>query len=102
MSSPKTVEVIVEALRTEATTWDTEADAIAGVGTWLGGQTLSGLELGIFNPMGGTYEHARSQIAGWCTQGGTAMHAIAEELRLNANAYESTDVDVAQHVEGAY
>lgn len=104
MSDPKTVEVIVGALRNEATTWDDQADRIAAIGTWCNGSaaTLSGLELGIFAPMGSTYDGVRSEIATWCTGGGTNMHDIADRLRINANAYEKTDTDVSQHVEGAY
>jgi hypothetical protein len=102
MSSPHTVEVVVEALRNEATTWDTEGDAMTGIGSWLNGATIEGASLGIFFAMHDVYESTRSQVAGWCAGGGTNMHAIADELRRNATAYETTDADVAQSVEGAY
>jgi uncharacterized membrane protein len=102
MSDPHTVEVVTDALRAEATTWDAQATTIAGVASWVSGQTLQGAAVGVFFAMGDTYEAVRSQIATWCAHGSTNMAAIAAELRRNATAYESTDVDVTQTVEGAY
>lgn len=96
------VDVVTSALRSEARTWDTEADAIGQVAASVEGLRLTYLTAGIFALVVSDHEAAVDQVAARCREGATAMRDIATALRGNAQAYEDRDADVAEHVAGAY
>ena len=94
--------VVVEALRKEADTWDTQGAAIATVSANAEALRLNYARAGIFAMIVSEYEAAIDQIAARCREGGTEMAAIATALRANADAYERRDADVSQNIAGAY
>ena len=96
------IDVVTAALRSEAQTWDTEADAIGQVGSSVEGLRLNHLTAGIFALVVSDYEAAVDQVGARCREGATAMRGIATALRANAQAYDDRDADVAEHVAGAY
>lgn len=96
------IDVVTSALRSEAQTWDAEADAIGQVAASVEGLRLNYLTAGIFALVVADHEAAVDQVAARCREGATAMRDIATALRANAQAYDDRDADVADHVDGAY
>ena len=96
------LSVVVEALRKEADTWDTQGAATAAVGTNAEGLRLNYARAGVFAVIVSQYEGAVDQISARCAEGSTEMTAIAKALRINADAYERKDAEVAAHIAGAY
>ncbi|HEY0215560.1 MAG TPA: type VII secretion target [Cellulomonas sp.] len=96
------IDVVTSALRSEARTWDAEADAIGAVAGGAEGLRLNYLTAGIFALIVSDHEAAVDQVAARCREGATAMGDIADALRQNAQAYDDRDADVSQHVDGVY
>ncbi|MBT0994413.1 ESX-1 secretion-associated protein [Cellulomonas sp. DKR-3] len=96
------LEVVVDALRQEATTWDEQAqrlDAITSAAAALG---MTGLQAGVFALMAGTTRDAAHRVGARCAEGRDVMGEVADALRTSATAYEQRDAAVADHVAGTY
>ena len=96
------IDVVTQALRQEAGTWDAQSEAIGQVAAAAEGQRMSGLQAGIFFVMRDAYDGAVTQVASRCQEGKSRMAEIATALRANADAYDRRDEEVSEHVEGAY
>lgn len=97
-----TVEVVVAALRQEATMWDEQARTLGTIARASGPLGLTGLQAGIFARMADASRDAAQQVAARCAEGQGAMHAVADALRASATAYDERDAAVADHVAGTY
>lgn len=102
MGDPKTVEVVTDALRLEATMWDEQSTKLGTISSAAAGLDMSYLQAGMFAIMVSAYGDAREQIQSRTSEGKTRTAEIADALRLNANAYDQADAEVTETVEGTY
>ncbi|WP_236121433.1 type VII secretion target [Cellulomonas palmilytica] len=96
------LDVVLGALRREATTWDEQAAAVRLVADAAGRLSLSTLESGVFALMHGAHADAVEHVVGRCREGGEAMADVATALRTTADAYERRDAAVAELVAGTF
>jgi len=96
------VDVVLQALRHEAGTWDEQGEVLAAVAATVESTQLSALQAGVFVVMRDAYSDAVEHVASRCREGSAEMTEIAAALRANATAYERRDEEVSSHVGGAY
>ena len=96
------VEVVVDALRQEASMWDEQAETLGTISRASSALGLTALQAGVFARMADASRDAAQQVAARCAEGAGATHAIADALRASATAYEERDAAVADHVAGTY
>lgn len=88
------VEVVVEALRSEAITWDENSGVVGQISSDVESLRMSRLQAGIFQIMVTAYNDAVDVVQSRCSEGTTNLADIATALRANADAYENQELEV--------
>lgn len=96
------VTVVTDALRAEAVVWDEQSSTIGTVAAAVGPLRLNRLQAGLFQAVVDEYAAICDKVQDRCLEGRTRMADIATALRLNADAYDRRDADVAESVDNAY
>lgn len=104
MSEPPAgeVTVVTDALRAEADIWDEQSAAIGAVVAAVDPLRMNRLQAGLFQGVVSEYAAVCDKIEDRCIEGRARMADIATALRLNADAYDRQDADVAETVDNAY
>ncbi len=88
------VSVALEAMRSDAATWDAAADRVDGPRTAIDGLTLTGADLSMWAVDLGldrTYDNARRTLESMLAQASDAFRTLGTSLRAAADTYERED-----------
>lgn len=96
------VRVVTDALRAEAAVWDGQATAIGAVSAAVEPLRLNRLQAGLFQGLVTEYAAICDKVEERCSEGRSRMTEIATALRVNADAYDRKDADVAASIDNAY
>lgn len=96
------MRVAVEALRTEASTWDAQSEQMAQARGAVDGLQLGLVEAGVFMPIVPAYHDLVTTLRARCDEGATAMRTVADTLIGVAGTYESTDEQNARQLKNLY
>jgi hypothetical protein len=100
--SAEQVTVATDALRHEAREWDTQGTTMGGLSTTVAGMEFGRPEAGLFQLMVGPYNDVIHSVAARCTEGATAMTAIADTLRAVADTYDAEDQAAMHRIKNVY
>jgi hypothetical protein len=94
--------VVTDALRAEAVVWDDQSAVVGAVSAAVDPLRLNRLRAGLFQGIVDEYAAVCDKVEDRCAEGKRRMAEIASALRLNADAYDRRDADVAENVDNAY
>ncbi|HEX5201595.1 hypothetical protein ACFQS1_25520 [Paractinoplanes rhizophilus] len=100
--SGEQVAVATQALRNEATEWDSQSAVLAGQSSTVAGMEFGRLEAGLFQLMVGPYNDVIHAVADRTREGATAMTEIAATLRTVADTYEAEDKAAEHRIRNIY
>jgi hypothetical protein len=100
--TPDQVTVAIEALRTEAGVWDTQAESMANIKSKTEGLRLSRVEAGLFQVIFDTYEQVIDQVTARAGEGNKEMLDIGTTLRAVADTYEQEEADKVHKLRNIY
>lgn len=100
--SPEQVMVATNALRNEATEWDTQSATLAEQSNKVADLQFGRLEAGLFQLMVGPYNDVIHAVAARCREGATAMTEIATTLRAVADTYDAEDKAAEHRIRNVY
>lgn len=96
-------EVAIEALRTDASTWQGFADTMAGAATAADGLTIDSLAFSWVGEQIGisaAYEDVRALMAKLLSEGVQNFRDVAAALIASADAYEQDEINAASRMTG--
>ncbi|AHI00449.1 hypothetical protein GCM10010174_64630 [Kutzneria viridogrisea] len=99
------VSVALDALRSDASTWDAAGDGLDGPTSTLGGLALGPEQVSMWAADAGldrTYNEAREQLASVIAQAAENFHAVAAALRTAATIYEQEEQQNLHRLKGVY
>lgn len=94
--SSQNIQVSLQELRTESDSWGTIADHFNRTKSRMDAMTLNGIQMGIFFPVHGAYENARSKVATLMEQAKEQADQISTTLSGVADQYEREEEVNAQ------
>lgn len=104
MAPPTTdqITVAIQALRTEAGVWDTQAGAMSDIKSKTEGLQLTRLEAGLFQVIFDTYGQVIDQVIARSGEGNTEMLDIGTTLRAVADTYEQEEAQNVHNLNNIY
>ncbi|MBG0569110.1 type VII secretion target [Actinoplanes aureus] len=100
--SHEQVSGATDALRREATQWETQSGKLGALSGKVAEMEFGRLEAGLFQIMVGPYNDVINAVAARCAEGATAMSEIAGTLRSAADTYEAEDEAGAHRIKNVY
>ncbi len=100
--TPEQVRVATGALRTEATTWDTQSGRLTGIGGTVEGLFLARLAAGIFQLIVEPYDELVRLVGDRCRGGARATSEIGTALRHVADVYDAEDAAAEHRIRQLY
>ncbi|MBB2945346.1 hypothetical protein FB565_005079 [Actinoplanes lutulentus] len=94
--------VATDALRAEATVWDTQGEALRALSAEVGAMEFGRVEAGLFQMMVSPYNEVVRAVAARCVEGAAAMTDMAGTLRKVADVYETEDQAGAHRIKNVY
>ncbi|MCC8249685.1 hypothetical protein [Saccharothrix luteola] len=88
------LQVALEAMRSDATVWATASDNLDGPRSTIGGLVLTGADVSLWAVDRGldrTYNDARLALEDMLTQATQAFRSLSETLNAAANTYEAEE-----------
>jgi hypothetical protein len=102
LPSSEEVALATDALRTEASVWDTQAHRLDGLGTQVDAMEFGRVEAGLFQIMVSPYNEVVRAVASRCAEGTAAMTEMGSTLRQVADVYEAEDQAGAHKIKDVY
>src|SRR5690349_11579844 len=100
--SREQVSVATNALRNEASEWDTQSALLGTQSVKAADMEFGRLEAGLFQLMVGPYNDVIHAVAARCREGAAAMTEMADTLRGVADAYDAEDKASEHRIRNVY